>query len=82
MRFARAKTGRPCGGLKSSGDSVVEAPEDQTEGDKGDEDFAEDADYERTPTLAYEFLEVGAEADAGEGWKECPARQIRDVISS
>jgi len=61
-------------------DSLVIAPEDEAEGDDGNEDFAEDSDDQRTPTLTDQVLEVGAQAHAGESGKEGPAREVGEVV--
>ena len=60
-------------------DSVVVAPVDEAEGDEGDEDFAEDADDQRTPALTDEVSQIGAQADTGEGGKEGPAGEIGEA---
>jgi len=52
--------------------------QDHEEGDDGYEDFAEDAYEDGAPALVDEVAELGAEADAGEGWEEGPLGEVRE----
>ena len=59
---------------------MVVAPEDEAEGDERDEDFAQDADDQRTPALADQVFQVGAQADSGEGGQKGPAREVGEAV--
>src|SRR5215472_1131932 len=61
-----------------SSEGSVSGEEDKAGGDEGEEDFAEDADEDGTPTLVDEVADVGAEADAGERGKEDPLGEIAE----
>ncbi len=56
------------------------APIDQSQRQDGDEDLTENAYGQRTPALADQIFQVGAQANAGKGGKEGPARQVGDAV--
>ena len=58
---------------------MVVAPVDESEGNEGDGDFAEDAYEQWSPTAADKVAEVGAEADSCEGGKEGPAGEVAEA---
>lgn len=62
--------------MDSSGYSMAVAPIDQAQRDEGDKEFTENPDNQRTPALAREIPQVRAQANSGEGRKECPAGEV------
>ena len=52
--------------------------EDHGQRDEGDENFAKDADEYRTPALADEIAQAGAQADSRKGRKKSPLRKISE----